>query len=212
MPPGMGITFMLHLRLEPFRDVNYIARINRAFKPVAREIEGFGFPIDAVEVQSNLDASPLHNLFTFRLNYDANQWLMASGMAFELPYLLTLPFRNGVSLPYSLQIVLKSRASVRATLDSWFTSRGRWFTDPISREASQRLRALRLPGVGWVHASGGLKHTLSCGGQILPPDDDCPTNRWIVFSAYQGFLFGVRPRVAKYLKAAVDLQTLLQAW
>jgi hypothetical protein len=203
---------MLHPSLERFKNVNYLTRINRAFRPAAREMEASGLPFSTVEVYSNPDASLVRNLLTFRLSYDANQWLIARGSAFDIPFCLTLPFRNGVTLPYSIEILLNSHAPVRATFDVWLMTRGRWFTEPLNRLSGRRLRALRLPGVAWVHASGGLKHILTCGGVILAPDENCPTNRWIVYSAYQGFLFGIRPRVVKYLQAAVRLQASLNSW
>ncbi len=203
---------MLEAELQPFRATNYISRINRAYRLVARELRSSNASDLAVTVRSNPDASILKDLFSFRLGYDANQWLIASGIACGFPFCLTLPFRNGVTLPYALEIRLNSKAAVSANLGAWLTNRGRWFTEPLNRVSARRLGALRLPGVRWVHASGGLKHTLKCGGWILPPDDQVDVNRWIVYSAYQGFLVRVRPRVIKYLEAANRLQALLASW
>lgn len=207
-----GATVVVEADLEPFRKTNYISRINRAYRPVARELKFAGASDLAVAVHSDTNASVLKNLFTFQLRYDANQWLTACGTARGFPFCLTLPFRNGITFPYSLEIQLTSRAAVRAHLGAWFTGRGRWFTEPANRISARRLRDLRLPRVGWVHASGGVKHTLQCGGEILPPDEQAGVNRWIVYSAYQGLIFRVRPRVDKYLQAAIRLQALLESW
>jgi hypothetical protein len=166
----------------------------------------------SVSVLSRGDASFLQNVFSFQLHYEANQWLIATGIGRGFPFCLTLPFRNGVTLPYTLEIRLRSRARVRANLGAWFTRRGRWFAEPANPRSARRIRSLRLPGVGWGHASGGLKHSLQCGGLILPPDDEHPMNRWLVFSGYQGIVIGVRPRVDKYLLAASRLQALLESW
>jgi IS1 family transposase len=199
---------MLHADLQPFRKTHYIGRINRAFKPVARELKKAGASALSLDLVSNKDASPLRDLLTIRWSYDANQWLRARATACDFQFVLTLPFRNGVTLPYALEIYLDSRAPVRASLGAWWNRRGRWFTDPPSRKSARRLQALRLPGVGWVHASGGFKHSLQSGGAILPADTSGETNRWIVQSAYQGFLIRVGPRVVKYLRAAARLQNL----
>lgn len=199
---------MLHPMLQPFRDVKFIGRINRVVRKVIRELEGAGGSDLAVEVWSNRDASVLYQLFTIRLNYEPNQWSILCGEACGYRFRLTLPFRNGVTLPYQLEIFLNATSPVRATLGAWLTSRGDWFTEPLNRRNGTAIRKLRLPGVGWTHASAGLKHTLREGGHILPSSDDCVTSRWIVHSAYQGFIL-VRPRVVKYLRAAERLDTLL---
>jgi hypothetical protein len=197
--------------LEPFRGTNFLTRINRAFRPVARELKAAGTTGLSVEVQSNPDASILKNLFTFKLHYGPNQWLYARGIACGFRFCVTLPFRNGVTLPYLLEINLDSATPLCANLGAWFTRRGRWFAEPLNSVSARRINKLRLPGVGWKHVSGGLKHTLMCGGYILPPDNECNFNRWIVHSAYQGFLI-VRPRIVKYLRAASRLDALLNSW
>jgi hypothetical protein len=203
---------VLHPDLEPYRDTNFIGRINRAYESVQREFRDVDARDLRVEVQSSLDASRLKELFTIRLSYEANQWLFARGTACDVPFELTLPFHNGLTFPYSLKMELISAAPVAAELRQWFIGGGRWFATPPSRVVSKRLGALRLPRIGWVHNAGGWKHTLHRGGLILPPDDDFPTNRWIVQSAYQGFLFGIRPRIGKHLRAARRLQLLLANW
>jgi hypothetical protein len=183
--------------------------MDEVFWEVASELKTAGGWEPTVEVVSQEDASLFHQIFTFKLTYSANQWIYVTGKACGYDYRLTLPFRNGVTLPYLLEIPLKAAAQVRATLHPWITSRGRWYTEPLNRKIGKALRGLRLPGVGWTHASGGLKHTLEYGGYILPPGDGPETNRWIVSSAYQGFIF-VRPRIVKYLTAAERLDRLLQ--
>lgn len=199
---------MLHPKLQPFAQTAFIDRMNAVLKRVAKELETAGSSELEVEVVSNRDASLLHQLFTFQLKYEANQWLSITGDACGYLFRLILPFRNGVTLPYELEICLKAKASIYAELGGWITSRGIWFTKPPNHAKAKALRRLRLPGVGWVHAAGAVKHTLQDGGFILPPGDGAETNRWIVRSAYQGFIF-VRPRVVKYLRAAERLDTLL---
>lgn len=202
---------MLHPALEPYRNISFIRRVGSVLKKVDRELKPLPDTDYQIEVISSDDASRLRQLFTFQLRYDANQWLTVNGTTTGRRFRLTLPFRNGVTLPYMLEIPLGTPCPIRATLEPWLTSRGRWFCDPLDYSKSKQIRQLRLPGVGWTHVSGGLKFRLERGG-LIESDSAAPSHGlWTVYSAYQGFIT-VRPRVVKYLKAASRLETLLQSW
>lgn len=200
----------IHPVLQPYAGVNWISRLDTHVKQVMKELATLDASDVIVDVKTDSDSSLAHQLFTYRPSFEANQWVYISGRACGRDFQLTLPFRYGVRQPYQLQIILKSNIDMTANL--WpgvFSSRGNWYTDPLDRRKGKALRALRLPGVGWTHHASSLKIHLKFGGHILPPDEECLTNRWIVVSAYQGMIL-VRPKIAKYLRDANRLDLLLQ--
>ena len=73
--------------------------------------------------------------------------------------------------------------------------------------------ALKLPDVGWRHDSGGIPIVISEGGRIATSMSSGHGRVvWTVRSAYQGFLFNVGPRIAKYVKMAPAVEALLMEW
>jgi hypothetical protein len=202
---------MVHPSLEPYAKTPYVRRISRVMKHVDRDLATCGSRDLDITLASDRDASVWGELFTFRLGYHANQWLTVAGKACAFPFIWTLPFRNGVPLPSILEIPLHSHVDYQATLDPWIVSRGRWFSQPLNRSRSLALQGLKLPAVAWTHVAGGLKHRIRHGGMILAPTEDCPTNRWVVISGYQGFMLQ-RPRAATHLRHAGRLDQLLRSW
>jgi len=92
----------------------------------------------------------------------------------------------------------------------------RWETLPAcpeSRLLAADLDRFKWPSIGWRHDSGGIPILLSEGAKL----DNMPANKgwpglWTLHSAYQGFLFGVGPRIAKYLEAVSRVERFLRTW
>ena len=187
----------------------------RVYRKVERELALLHAKPESAEILSKKDQrSALRKFFALEKATDADHWLAVNAQVGGRAIRFLGPFRRGLHLPYSLEIGLDVPASVTASLTRSLVLRPRWQVLPNlpeNKSKAQELEALMLPAVGWRHESGGIPILLTEGGRIGNVVGERHA-AWTVFSAFQGFIFNVGPRIARYVEAAPRLEALLREW
>ena len=202
--------------LEKFRSEPGIRSYRRCLKKVIKELQKLNAVGITVDLLSKEDSrSALRRAFSLEKANDADHSLIVEGLVLDRLVRVTAPFRRGLALPYSVEIGLRSKVDFQVTLRRNILLASKWEFSPNLPKYFHRpaeLATLKLPDVGWRHDSGGIPIGVPEGGRIAPSTRKDLPSTWTVFSAYQGFLFNVGPRIAKYVEAAPRLDALLAGW
>lgn len=202
--------------LEGFRHEPGIRSYRRALKSIRRELERLSALGVAVDLLVKKDGrSALRRFFTLEKANEADHTLIVEAVVRDRRVRVVAPFRRGLTLPYALEIELRTPVDFVASLrrNALFASKWefspnlpRYYPNPAA------LLKLKLPDVGWRHDSGGIPILVSEGGRIAPSTQKDWPSAWTIYSAYQGFLFNVGPRLVKYLEAAPRVEALVTQW
>jgi hypothetical protein len=192
----------------------------RAYKRTLVQIErelsqGGAFDAEVSLIAKQDTRSALRRFFTLESASEPDHSLFVTTQCDMRPIRIVAPFRRGVPLPYAVEIRLRTKIDFVATFRQGFV-RETWHSSPLTvenRDRALQINRLGLPNVGFRHVVGGIPIWLNEGGRICGEAGDgmWPTV-WAVHSAYQGFVFNVGPRVAKYISAAPELDRLLESW
>ena len=155
--------------------------------------------------------SDRERFLTLSDGYRVEQLMTVSGQACGATFTVIIPMTVGLLLPYKIVIPFNAPIEQCAELRRGFLWPS-WELSPQNESRIKQLRQLQLPGVNFRHSWGGYKYLLRVGHEIASSKDNPSRSNWTVHSGYQGFVFGVGPRVAKYVKAASRLEPLLKEW
>jgi hypothetical protein len=188
----------------------------RILKVIQKDLAKLASQVISVEVLAKADQrSGFRKFFALEKATDADHWLAVNAVVLQHEVRILAPFRRGLPLPYSVEISLSAPLGVTASYRKGLVRRPEWVVEPAIEEhrgKAKELAELALPDVGWRHDSGGIPILLSEGGKLGMSVGATRRATWTVTSAYQGFLFGVGPRVGKYVRAVDRLEALLQRW
>jgi hypothetical protein len=202
--------------LAPYRGTPGFRSYARAFRKAQRELSRCGATLGKVELLVNRDSrSALRRFFTLEKADQADHWLSIEATVDKRPLKLVAPFRRGLTLPYSLEIGLATRVGFTGVLRRNMVLVARWDMLPAtleSRDLGAQLDKLGMPSINWRHDSGGLPIVVKEASRLATSPDPAWPMSWVIVSGYQGFLFNVGPRIAKYVAFLPKLEELLAHW
>ena len=203
----------LHSRLAQYASEEYISRFNDILKMIEldelNKLQCREWEVGLIRVGK----TTLWERFCTLSNVGSQteQIMFIRGRVTDIQFNILIPMALGYLQPYTLDIRLRAPIDGAAKCRRGFLWK-KWELSPGNPDRLKQLKRLGLPAVNFDHSWGGYKYRLSVGHQIIADEKDVGFSRWIVNSGYQGFVFGVGPRVAKYVQAAPRLESLLNEW
>jgi len=200
----------LHPKLERYKSEKYIKRFSKTLKAVDRELQAVGRAEWVVEILMYEDPYMWKHIIPFIPLDDIEKTVMiVQGTVGGRPFTFENPMALGLLLPYTLRITLDTKVDARYMFRrSGFG--GIWSSEPGRPEHIAAIERLSLPTVRFRHSWGGGVSMIHLGHEILPDDSNPSHVSWVIRSGYQGFVFNVGPRVAKYIQAAPGLEEVLR--
>ncbi|MHC4201231.1 MAG: hypothetical protein ACYSU0_14675 [Planctomycetota bacterium] len=201
----------LHPKLKPFAAEKHIRRFNWVLKKVLKDLRP-AKPVEwDVEVLRIKETSIWRRLYTTDSAGEVEQVIVVKGNGGGTRFTFANPMALGILHPYTLIIDLQAPAIGAYSMRRGLLGLGaKWHCESGEAAHLASIKALRLPGVNFNHSWGGWNFEVPVGMEIAPSEDDPSVTSWTIRSGYQGFLFGVGPRLAKYIREAPRLESLLK--
>jgi hypothetical protein len=204
-----------HAALAQYEGVPGFRTYARVFGQIEKELGRCQARVEKVEIIGSRDPrSALRRFFTLEKADQADWWLSVEASG-PRPIKIVAPFRRGLTLPYTLEIGLSCRVPFAGGLRRNMLLSARWDLQPATHESrglAGQLDALKLPSINWRHDSGGIPIVLNEASRLSMTRDPAWPGGRVIVSGYQGFLFNLGPRIAKYVAFAPKLESLFTSW
>lgn len=200
----------LHEKLTSYSQEDHIHRFNKVLRCIEKDLARIDCRDWTVEVLRLSKTSFWERFFTLSdVGSNIEQVMLVRGRVNRIDFSVVVPMALGLLQPYTIDIVFNTPINCIAQCRR-FIFWSKWYLTPEDPARLQQLRSLGIPSVNLDHSWGGYKTSLQIGHEIIA--DGASKSRWVVHSGFQGFVFGVGPRVAKYVCVAPKVEALLKAW
>jgi hypothetical protein len=204
----------INRKLQAFSKIPRINQFSKLLDKIETDIKELSIPDFSVEIlQEEKKGSALKRFLSFQMTdyREPDQIMVVSGRALSKSFTIVIPLRTGGTLPYFVEIDLDTTPGQKIEFKKAFVG-GKWKIEEKNKGKIEQLKKLKLPDINWTHARADLKFKIMTAHQIIPNSENLSKSKWIIHSGYQGFLFGVGPKAAKYIKYAQEVENFLNIW